>query len=374
MARDAVELASVGHVLDLGHLVEHVRDLVERCDRGEERVVELRELLHGVEEVRQVAEERDEDPDRHLTVEHEPAAVAEHDCGRSRREEVDEREIEPAEDDGLHVRGAVRVAHVPEVRAGRLLTREGLENAHARDVLGERRRDRAEGLPDGAVGASGALAEPGGRKRHRGHDHHRRECEPPVEEEEDHRRADERQRVLDEGAHPVGHELVERLDVVRQPADDHAGAVALVEAQREALQVAEEMVAQVGEHALAGPAGEVRLRVREDDPGHAGSDERGHEPVELRRVPVLHLVDREADEVRRHERDGRRPQERQHGERRPQLVRPCEAVQRGEPPPRLRPRPVLDGRTPAARQVRSGLVHAHYATSSVNTRSSCPCS
>ena len=47
----------------------------------------------------------------------------------------------------------------------------------------------------------------------------------------------ERQRVLDEARDAVGDELVDRLDVVRQPADDHAGAVALVEAEREPLQV-----------------------------------------------------------------------------------------------------------------------------------------
>ena len=77
-------------------------------------------------------------------------------------------------------------------------------------------------------------------------------------------RADEHQRVLDEARDAVGDELVERLDVVREPADDHAGAVALVEAEREPLQVAEELVAQVGEDPLARPAGEVRLRVARD--------------------------------------------------------------------------------------------------------------
>ena len=53
----------------------------------------------------------------------------------------------------------------------------------------------------------------------------------------------ERQRVLDERGDSVGDELVERLDVVRDPADQHAGAVALVEAERQALQVPEEVVA-----------------------------------------------------------------------------------------------------------------------------------
>ena len=82
-------------------------------------------------------------------------------------------------------------------------------------------------------------------------DGQRREREPPVEEEEDDRRADEGERVLDEARDAVGDELVERLDVVRQPADDHARAVALVEAEREPLQVAEERVAEVGEDPLA---------------------------------------------------------------------------------------------------------------------------
>ena len=42
---------------DLRLRLEHVEDLVERGDRGQERVVELGELLHRVEEVRQVADE-----------------------------------------------------------------------------------------------------------------------------------------------------------------------------------------------------------------------------------------------------------------------------------------------------------------------------
>ena len=107
-------------------------------------------------------------------------------------------------------------------------------------------------------------------------DRHRREREPPVEEEEDDRGAEQGQRVLHEARDAVRDELVERLDVVRQPADDHAGAVALVVAEREALQVAEQLVAKVGEDALAGPAREVRLRRRRrrSSPSPASDEER----------------------------------------------------------------------------------------------------
>ena len=122
------------------------------------------------------------------------------------------------------------------------------------------------------------LPEERGRDDERRQDRHRREREPPVEEEEDDRRADEGERVLDEARDAVGDELVERLDVVRQAADDHAGAVPLVEAEREPLEVAEERVAQVGEDALARPAGEVRLRGGGCDRAEAGGDEERDDP------------------------------------------------------------------------------------------------
>ena len=147
-----------------------------------------------------------------------------------------------------------------EVLLVRALAAERLDDAHAADVLGERGRHEAEPLADCAISPRGVDPEERGRQEHERQHRERGQREAPVEEEEDDRGADQEERALDERRHAVGHELVERLDVVRQPADDHARAVALVEAEREPLQVAEERVAQVGEDALARPAGEVRLR------------------------------------------------------------------------------------------------------------------
>ena len=81
------------------------------------------------------------------------------------------------------------------------------------------------------------------------------------------------ERALRERRDAVGDELVDRLDVVRHPADQDAGAVPLVEAEREPLQVAEELRAQVGEDPLADPAGHVRLDVRHAPVREAGDDE-----------------------------------------------------------------------------------------------------
>ena len=208
-----------------------------------------------------------------LPVDDEPAADAEDDRGRDRREDVDGREVDPVEDHRLVVRLAVALVHAAERRLARRLARERLDDAHARDVLGERRRDEAEPLAHAPVRVVRARAEPGGRERHEREDDERREREAPVEQEEHDDGPDEDERVLDEARDAVGDELVERLDVVRDPADDRAGAVALVVAEREALEVAEELDAQVGERPLADPAREVGLRAREDERGDAGGEE-----------------------------------------------------------------------------------------------------
>ena len=116
----------------------------------------------------------------------------------------------------------------------------------------------------------------------------------------------------------VGDELVERLDVVRDPADDHAGAVALVVAEREPLQVAEEPVAEVGQDPLARPAGEVRLRgARRPGSSTPGRDERDDEPgQELGVAAADAVVDRDLREERRRERGQRRCEQRAERERR----------------------------------------------------------
>ena len=51
-----------------------------------------------------------------------------------------------------------------------------------------------------------------------GKDDQRRERQAPVEDEEDDRRPEERERALDERRDTVGDELVDRLDVVGEPA------------------------------------------------------------------------------------------------------------------------------------------------------------
>ena len=165
-----------------------------------------------------------------------------------------------------------------------LLARERLHDAHACDVLCERRRHETQTLADGAIRAGGANAEDHGRDAHEWDDRQRREREPPVEDEEEDRRADQREAVLNEARDSVGDELVDRLDVVRQPADDHARAGPLVETEGEPLEMAEERGAQVGQDALADPAREVGLHVAHRPVEQAGDEERPDDPPEQTEV------------------------------------------------------------------------------------------
>ncbi len=255
---------------DLGLLVEHADDLVQRRRRREERVVELRELLDGVEEVVHVEHEGEQRPERERVVEVEVAAVAEHDREGERREEADEREVEGVQDDRLHVRVAIVARNRAEVLRGALLAYERLHHPHPRDVLGERRRYEPESLPHVRIGASRARPEERRRDDHERDHGERHEGESRIEHEQEDGRAAEHQRALGERRDPVGHELVDRLDVVRHPADQDAGAVPLVEAERESLQMTEELLAHVGEDPLADPTGHVRL-----DVGHAPARQPG---------------------------------------------------------------------------------------------------
>ena len=227
-----------------------------------------------------------------IPVEDEVTAVAEHDRGRRRREEVDEWEVEAVQDDGLVVRLAVVLVDRAELLRVLLLAREGLEDAHARDVLLERGGHRAEPLAHAAVGARRAAAEDRSREAHEREDEQRREREPPVEQEEDDDRPEEHQRVLDEALDAVRDELVERFDVVREARDDVPGAAALVVAEREPLQVAEEPFAQVGQDPLADPPGQVRLGHARAPVEEADREERGDDPAEQGQVvlPIPWLI------------------------------------------------------------------------------------
>ncbi len=313
-ALDRRQRERAGRVAQLRLGVHHVEDLVERRACGQERVEELRERLDRVEEVREEEHEREQRPERDRVVEVEEAAVGEHDRGRRRAEQADEREVPGVELDGAQVGLAVAVADLAEGLRVAALAAERLHDARACEILGERRRHVGEPLAHAPVGARRVDAEERRRERHQREQRERREREPPVEVDQHARRAEQEQRVLHARGETARDELLERVDVVGQARDQPAGAIALEVAELEPLDVREEVAAQVGEHALADPGREVRLRHRGapagergehegDRPDHEGAAIAGDDPAvdrELRRER-REQADRGADE----QRDGR---------------------------------------------------------------------
>ncbi len=290
VAPDVRERRRARPVDDVGRLVEHADDLVERRGRREERVVELRQLLDRVEEVVHVEHEGEQRPQRERVLEVEMSAVAEHDRQGERREETDEREVEGVQDDGLHVRVAVVARNRAEVLRGALLTHERLHHPHPRDVLGERGGHEPEALPHVGISTPRARAEERRRENHERDHRERHEGEPRVEHDQQDSGAAEHERALRERRDPVGNELVDRLHVVRHPADQDAGAVPLVEAERELLEMPEELLAQVREDPFADPPGHVRLDVRHAPARQPGEYEEDDDEDELSASRVLLCV------------------------------------------------------------------------------------
>ncbi len=154
--------------------------------------------------------------------------------------------------------------------------------------------------------------------------------------------------------------MVERLDVVREPADDDPGPVPLEEAEREALEMAEERVPQVGQDPLARPAREVRLCCACDPVQEARDDEDDDHDDDGAVVLVADpIVEGELGEVRGCERSERRGEEARNGQAGAQLVAAREAGKRRNAAGRAAPGPVGDLGAALHRQVTPGLPDPH---------------
>ena len=304
---DVLELDLAAQPLDVARIrpVPHVRlrvqqaeDLLERRHALLVGGVEVRELLDRIEEALEVADERDQHADRHVPVEHLVAAVEQDHAGRDGRQQLDGGEVGRVQVDRAHVCLAVLVVQLREPLAVARLLSERANHANTRERLLEVSRDVRDLLSHPPVGTGREVAERDarGRQEREGQEHDQRQLD--VEQEQDHDRPDQRQRAREERHDAVGHELVERRDVVRQTRDQDAGLVAAEETDRLPLEVGEDPQPQVLERALADPADEIGLKVGRSPVQERGGDERHDDQVQRVRVAGSDaVVDRELGEV-----------------------------------------------------------------------------
>ena len=214
------------------------------------------------------------------------------------------------------------------------MTRLLPESAHDPDA-GERLlevgRNQRDLLPREPVGTGGS--DPEGHAANQQHREHRErdKREPGVEEEEDDGRAYEGERRGEERDDSVRDELVERLDVVGQPGDQHPRLVARVEPDRQRLKVGEDARAKVLQRALADPAHQVGLGIGGGPVDRGCADERHKDPRERARVARSDaVVDRATGQVRRRERGGGSEHERHEHQDHPAAVGPKQREQLAE--------------------------------------------
>ena len=130
-----------------------------------------------------------------------------------------------------------------ETRRFVALAPEELHDAHAADVLLEIRVDSREPCSDLSIGSAHRSLEYTRRQPHEGN--HRKGCqrESPVGDEHQHADRDEREQVAHSRHDARGEELIQGLDVGRDPRDEAPDRVPVEERDRKLLQVGKQLMA-----------------------------------------------------------------------------------------------------------------------------------
>ncbi len=188
------QLDGVGHLVHVGDGVDEREQLVERRRRRLHRVVELAQLLHRLEHVRQQQHEGRHRAERHPVDVDEPAADAHDHRRRQDARELDEPEVPGADPHAVHV-GVVEGAVAAHEAAHLLvLTAVGLHDPDAADALLQRRQVGAHPIAHGQVGLVRLPLEPDRRHGEDREDHERDEGQFPRHREQEREGQDQQQR------------------------------------------------------------------------------------------------------------------------------------------------------------------------------------
>ena len=200
---------------------------------------------------------------------------------------------------------------------------EGAHDPDPRQRLAEVAGDRGDLLPGCPVGPGRGDPECERAEEQQGQRDEGQQRQVDVHHHEDHHDTDQHQAALDQRGQPILDELVQSLDVVGHAADDDTGDVAAVEADRQRLQVGEQLQAQILQRPLTDPADQVRLGVG-GDAVHRRRDEEDddHDGQHAGVVLLDALVDGDLGQRRRRQ-CGRRGEHerREHGQHAPAVWR-----------------------------------------------------
>ena len=330
-ARSRGKLDCVRAVLDAFRFVHHLEDPLAGSRRALRLADPHAEAAQGDDQHREEQVEDEELIDAECAADDHPPGHEQNRPLREQRQEREQRHVDRTLTEGAHGLVEDGAGSALELLLASLLLRERLDDVDADDRLLAHRRHVGELLlhvaQDGVRDVAVAVGDGDDQRC----DRERNERELPLDHEKhDHHRRD-REDVLEEEDQAEPEEEADRLQVDGRARHQLASLVAIVEAERQPQQVRIEGLA----HVLLDPE---RLPAR-DQPatGHQqrlhdpdGDDRRHHPEKRLRAALRLDSLDRLADE--QHDRDRRRL--REHGQDRRDeqraLVRPQEAEQADE--------------------------------------------
>ena len=334
-------------------------------------VIEVAELAQRFGEAPRVGDEGGDGADRHQPLDRQAAPQAAEDGDVQVGEDAHHRHHQQRQGHGLNPDRAHRLVGGVETAQYLLLLAEGEHHPLAAVGLLENGVERPE--PRLVAAKSGAGSAPHGpdQAEHQRKGEHRAEGEPGAEDEDDAEDARQGQNAGEELRGVVGKDPADGVHVVGQPAHQLPLAALVEKAQREALQVAKEIPAQIA-HRLLGKAGEEppleQLRRRRK--GVGAEHQQGH-VQEDREVPSDQLVDGLAHEVgpgqgqggaeggdQRHQGDDPAlgiEVGRQAAQRPPRILRPLGAVPAGPPPARAGQAAQRRRRRPLSRRLSHAL-------------------
>ena len=186
----------------------------------------------------------------------------------SASQEVDDREEEREDSHRVDVRVEVVLVQLVELAELARFAVEQLHDQHARQVLLQEGVDPRQADALLAVGGAHPALEHWLTRAITGSTASADQRQPPVEQQHDDDDADQRHQVARHRDHARADELVQRVHVVGQAADQPAHRVAVEVAERLVLQVGEDLQAQVVHHLLADHLHQVVLRVAEHEAQH----------------------------------------------------------------------------------------------------------
>jgi hypothetical protein len=336
--RDVVELhpaAALGQLGCVGRggqarrAVEHLEQPRARRRRALGQPERDPELAHRPDQHQQVGVEGGEVAQRQRPVHHLAPADEQDDGQAEVRQEADERVVEGAQPRGRHVLVEHARDRAAEAAHLALLGGEGLDHAHAGDVLLDVGRQLGDPLLDLLQRGPRAPPVAGGDEDDERDGGEGERAQLGLEREHRHRGEEDRERALGDEHEPVAEEEAHGLQIDGRARHQLSGLLAREEAQLELLQVGVDDVAQVDLDGERDPAGDEPAEDGEHEPPERGRGDEARRELETAPVVVADGVDGLAGEERNQHRGAHR-EPRQH--ERPDGCGPVRAQERQESP------------------------------------------